>query len=174
MTMKKEIVSSIEDVLNSFGSITYKVSGKSMMPMIVPNRDIVTVKRKTEDMKLNINDVVLYHQKGKLILHRIVEVLPNSRYVILGDNCSRKEYNILEEDIIGVLTSFKHNGIHYETTDERYADYVKRLRNSEFIRTKSKLIYDIIVQHLTILPSPFITKVKTCLRKLIVFQIEFV
>ena len=90
MTMKKEIVSSIEDVLNSFGSITYKVSGKSMMPMIVPNRDIVTVKRKTEDMKLNINDIVLYHQKGKLILHRIVAVLPNSRYVILVDNCSRK------------------------------------------------------------------------------------
>ena len=109
-----------------------------------------------------------------MILHRIVEVLPEGRYVILGDNCSRKEYNITEDDIIGILTSFKHNGIHYEMTDKRYAVYVKRLRNSEFVRTKRKLIYDILVQHLTFLPPPLFAKVKTCLKKIIVFQIEFV
>lgn len=171
--MKKE-VQSIEEALNSFGCITYKVSGKSMMPMIIPDRDIVTVKKKAESMKLNINDVVLYHQKDKLILHRIVEVNTDGKYVILGDNCSRKEYNVSEDDIIGILKSFKHNGVHYETTDIKYAEYVKKLRNSESKRTKRKLIYDIIVQHLDFLPSSLYKRVKSCLRKLIVYQIEFV
>lgn len=169
----KTNVQSIEETLNSFGYITYKVYGKSMIPMIIPNRDIVTVKKKTESMKLNINDVVLYHQKEKLILHRIVEVTTDSKYVILGDNCSHKEYNVQGEDIIGILTSFKHNGVHYETTDIKYVEYVKKLRNSETKRTKRKLIYDIIVQHLDFLPSSLHKRVKSWMRKLIVYQIEF-
>ena len=172
--MGKDIVSSIEETLKTFGFITYKVSGKSMMPMLIPNRDIVTIKRKKKGVKLHINDVVLYRQKEKLILHRIVEVMPEDKYVILGDNCSRKEYNIVEDDIIGVLTSFKHNGVHYEMTDKRYLEYVQKLSDTEFIRTKRKLVYDIIVQHLNFLPYPIFAKFKMCLRKLIVYQIEFV
>ena len=138
--MKRKVVQSIEEILHNNGSITYKVLGKSMEPMIVSNRDIVTVKRKSDGVKLYENDVVLYRQNGKLILHRIVKIQPNGEYVILGDNCSRKEYGILENDIIGVLTSFKHNGVHYEVTDQKYVEYIKRLRNAEYTRTKRKLI----------------------------------
>ena len=81
--MKREVVQSIEEVLNNYGSITYKVSGKSMEPMIFPNKDIVTIKRKVNSTKLYENDVVLYYQRGKLTLHRIVEVLPKGKYVML-------------------------------------------------------------------------------------------
>ena len=171
---KREIVNSIEDVLNNCGTVTYKVFGKSMEPMISPNRDIVTIQRKTNNVELHENDVVLYRQKGKLILHRIVEVVPGGEYIILGDNCSRKEYGIYEDDIIGVLTSFKHNGIHYDIKDSKYTDYVNRLRASENVRTKRKLIYDILVQHLQFLPTSLYFKLKTILKKLIVYQISFV
>ena len=172
--MKREVVQSIEEVLINYGSITYKVSGKSMEPMISPNKDIVTIKRKTNSTKLFENDVVLYRQKGKLILHRIVEVLPKGEYVMLGDNCSRKEYGIFEEDIIGVLTSFKHNGIHYDLTNQKYTEYIKKLRDTEYTRTKRKLIYDIIVQNLQFLPNSLYSKIKSILKKLIVYQIAFV
>jgi signal peptidase I len=172
--MNKVIKNSIVEVLNNCGSITYKISGKSMEPMISPNRDIVTIKRKTNREKLHVNDVVLYRQKGKLILHRIVKVLPKGEYVILGDNCSRREYGICEDDIVGVLTSFKHNGVHYETTDSKYIDYVKRLRETENVRTKRKLIYDIIVQHLRFLPSSFYSILKSFLKKKIVYHISFI
>ena len=53
--MKREVVQSIEEVLNNYGSITYKVSGKSMEPMIFPNKDIVTIKRKVNSTKLYEN-----------------------------------------------------------------------------------------------------------------------
>ena len=109
-----------------------------------------------------------------MILHRIVKVMPKGEYVILGDNCSRREYGIREDDIVGVLTSFKHNGIHYETTDSRYTDYVKRLRETENVRTKRKLIYDIIVQHLHFLPASSYSILKSFLKKIIVYQISFV
>lgn len=171
--MKRVVLRSIEEALYNYGTITYKVSGKSMEPMILSNNDIVTIKRKTNSTILHENDVVLYRQKDKLILHRIVEILPRGRYVTLGDNCSRKEYGILEDDIIGILTSFKHNGVHYDITNQKYKEYIKRLRDTESTRTKRKLIYDIIVQHLQFLPQSLYSKLKRFLKKVIVYQIEF-
>lgn len=172
--MIKEITLSIEEVLNNYGSITYKVTGKSMQPMIFPGKDIVTVIKKKHSTKLQENDVVLYRQKGKLILHRVVKVLPNDEYVILGDNCSRKEYGVSDKDIIGILTSFKHNGIHYDVTDKIYLQYINRLRKSEYCRTKRKLIYDIIIRHLDFLPRTSFLRIKSILKKIIVHQIDFV
>lgn len=172
--MDIEVVQSIEEVLKNHGSITYKVSGKSMEPMISPNKDIVTIKRKTNSTKLYENDVVLYRQKGKLILHRIIKILPKGGYVMLGDNCSRREYGVLEEDIIGVLTSFKHNGIHYDITNQKYTEYVKKIRETECTRIKRKLVYDIIVRHLEFLPYSLYSKIKSILKELIVYQITFV
>lgn len=172
--IKRDMIDSIENVLNNNGFISYKVLGKSMEPMIVPNKDIITIKKKTNSIKLYENDVVLYRQKGKLILHRIVEILPNGEYVILGDNCSRKEYGIFEKDIIAVLTSFKHNGVHYETTNQKYLEYIERLRDSEHTRTKRKLLYDIIVQHLQFLPNPLFSILKSILKRFIVYKITFI
>lgn len=172
--MKKEYITTIEEALNRCGSITYKISGKSMEPMISPGRDVVTVQKKANGVTLQENDVVLYRQKAKLILHRIVEVRPNREYVILGDNCSRREYGIVEDDIIGILTSFKRDGVHYEITDSRYIDYVNRLRDSEYIRTKRKLLYDIIVRHLQFLPDCTYSKIKYFLKQVIVLKISFI
>ena len=59
---------------------------------------------------------------GKYVLHRIIEVRPDS-YVILGDNCIAKEYGIRDEDILGVLTSFRHNGHTVSVSDWRYRLY---------------------------------------------------
>ena len=44
-------------------------------------------------------------------------------YVILGDNCIKKEYGITDDDIIGVMTSFVRKGREYSVTDWRYRLY---------------------------------------------------
>lgn len=68
-------------------------------------------------------DVVLYRRPSDpYVLHRIIEVRPDS-YVILGDNCIAKEYGIRDEDILGVLTSFQHNGHTVSVSDWRYRLY---------------------------------------------------
>ncbi len=43
--------------------------------------------------------------------------------MILGDNCIAKEYGIRDEDILGVLTSFQHNGHTVSVSDWRYRLY---------------------------------------------------
>ena len=50
-------------------------------------------------------DVPLYKRGSNYILHRIIEVRPES-YVICGDNCMQKEYGVTDDQVLGVLTGF--------------------------------------------------------------------
>lgn len=157
----------IEEVLAYKGIVTYKVIGKSMEPMIFPNIDLVTIKKREPGERFKENDVVLYRKKEKLILHRIVKVLTDNEYILLGDNCSKREYNIKDADILGVLIWFKHNGIRYDVDNGDYLKYVQELRKKEAIRMRKKLLNDIIVRHLEFLPNKFFQKVKIILRKMV-------
>lgn len=112
----------LEESLAKNGFLTYRIRGVSMQPMLRQGRDLFTVVPKgTERCKKY--DVVLYRRPSDpYVLHRIIEVRPDS-YVILGDNCIAKEYGIRDEDILGVLTSFQHNGHTVSVSDWRYRLY---------------------------------------------------
>ena len=157
---------SIEYLLNSKKFVVYKIEGKSMEPMLLPNKDIVTI-RKKENENCKENDVVLYRKGNKLILHRVIQVLPNNKYVILGDNCSKKEYGIFDKDILGILVGFKHNGKHYELNDPKYQEYVGELRRIENWRIKKKFIYDIILWNIRFIPLKTLTTMKSMLKKIL-------
>lgn len=167
----KKIV--IENLLSVDKQITYMVNGKSMLPMIIPNQDLVTIRSKKPNEVFKEDDVVLYRQKGKLTLHRIVGVRPNKEYILLGDNCSRKEYGISDNDIIGLLIRFKHNGCSYTVDAPEYMDYVKSLRNHRSIRQYTKLLYDIIIRHFTFLQTKRYIIARRFLYSMIVFKIRF-
>lgn len=116
--------SNIEDYLKENGTLTYTFRGTSMYPLLKQGRDLFTVAEKTPK-RCKKNDVVLYRRsEHQYILHRVIAVRSND-YVIQGDNCMTKEYGIRDEDIIGVMTSFKHNGKVYDVTDRRYLIYVR-------------------------------------------------
>lgn len=170
--MSINVYDTLEDILKSEGYFIYKVHGKSMEPMIFQN-DLVTIRKKGQDETFKENDVVLYRYKSKLVLHRIIQVYDEGKYVILGDNCSKKEFGITNENILGILIGFKRLGIHYETNDKNYIEYIKRLRRNEQKRMRHKLIYDILAQHLNILPLPIYISIKKKLKKLIVYNIHF-
>ena len=89
---------SIEEILLDEGVITYKVIGKSMEPMIRQNQDLVTIAKKDPKVSCSENDVVLFKKGGNLVLHRIVDVLPDKLYNILGDNCAKIERNIKDKN----------------------------------------------------------------------------
>ncbi len=93
-----------EQYLDRYGVLTYRFKGISMLPMLRQGKDTFTVVKKTQ-ARCKKYDVALYRRGEQYVLHRVVKVLPQS-YVILGDNCAKKEYNITDEDIIGVLQSF--------------------------------------------------------------------
>lgn len=115
---------SYETYLERYGSLTYRTVGTSMLPMLKQDRDLFTVRKKGAE-RCRRYDVVLYRRPpGHYVLHRIVEVRDKD-YVLLGDNCIRREYGIREEDILGVLTGFVRNGTSRSVTDLGYRLYVR-------------------------------------------------
>jgi hypothetical protein len=93
----------IEDVLAEEGLFVSTTVGVSMFPMLRNRRDTIIVM--PYEGRLKKYDVPLYKRGSDYILHRIIEVLPDS-YVICGDNCIQKEYGITDKQILGVLTGF--------------------------------------------------------------------
>lgn len=98
-----------EEYLEIYGKMTYRNVGVSMLPMLKQDRDLFTVEKKTKK-RCKKYDVVLYRRPpNQYVLHRVVKVREKD-YVILGDNCEKKEYGINDKDILGVVTSFIHKG----------------------------------------------------------------
>lgn len=93
----------IEDVLREEGMFVSTTVGVSMYPMLRNRKDTIIVM--PYEGRLKKYDVPLYKRGSSYILHRIIEVRPDS-YVIRGDNCIQKEYGITDEQILGVLTGF--------------------------------------------------------------------
>lgn len=116
------IKTTYEEYLEQNGEMTYSNVGVSMMPLLKQGRDLFTVKKKDEE-RCKKYDVVLYRRPpDSYVLHRIIKVCDKD-YVILGDNCINKEYGIKDEDIIGVMTSFVHNGRKHSIDELGYRLY---------------------------------------------------
>ena len=102
----------MEQGIEENGEVMCCSSGVSMYPMLRHRKDMVVVKK--VDRPLKKYDVPLYRLKsGKLVMHRILKVTDNG-YIIRGDNLLEKEYNITDENIIGVLKAFYRGGKFYD------------------------------------------------------------
>ena len=111
-----------EEFLEKNGSMTYSNKGTSMLPLLREGKDLFTVAKKGSG-RCSKYDVVLYRRPPhSYVLHRVIKVRKND-YVILGDNCLRKEYGITDDDIIAVMTSFVHNGKEHSVNDLSYKLY---------------------------------------------------
>ena len=137
----------IPQYLAEHGELTYRIVGVSMNPLLRQDRDLITVLRtdlakKDKNGRFHNHEVVLYkrHSDGAYVLHRIVEVREKD-YVILGDNCVKREYGISDEDILGVMTSFVRDGKTVPVTDPLYKAYVELWCALEPFRGPAKLAH---------------------------------
>ncbi len=112
----------IEQVLEQEGVFVSTTSGVSMRPLFKDRRDTIVVVKPTGRLKKY--DVPLYRSGDKYLLHRVIEVLPDS-YVIRGDNCYAKEYGITDADVVGVLREFYRKSKHYTVNDCGYRLYAR-------------------------------------------------
>ena len=137
----------IPQYLAEHGELTYRIVGVSMNPLLRQDRDLITVLRsdlapKDTNGRFHNHEVVLYkrHSDGAYVLHRIVEVREKD-YVILGDNCVKREYGITDEDILGVMTSFVRDGKTIQVTDPLYKAYMELWCALEPFRGPAKLAH---------------------------------
>ena len=113
---------SIDDVLSENGIFVSTTVGLSMYPMLRNRRDTIMIER--YEGRLNKYDVPLYKSGTRYVLHRIIEVRPDS-YVIRGDNCYVNEYGITDEQILGVLTGFYRGTKKVDMQGWQYKLYVR-------------------------------------------------
>ena len=105
-------MSRADEVLSISNEVAVMTSGTSMRPMLRQHKDVVVIER--VNRKLKKNDVPLYRRDGaeKLVLHRIVKI-KDGRYIIRGDNNYYTEYDVTDENIVGVLKEFYRDGKYY-------------------------------------------------------------
>ena len=115
----------IEESLCINGYYASTTAGTSMYPLLRHRRDNIVVR--PCNGRLKKYDVPLYKVGEKYVLHRIIKVLPDG-YVICGDNCINKEYNIKDENILGVLTEGYRNDKKINMDGLPYKIYVRMCR----------------------------------------------
>lgn len=98
-----------EEYLQTYGTLTYKNTGTSMLPLLKQGRDAFILKNAQGMDECKKWDVVLYKKKAVYVLHRIIKVHENG-YDILGDNCIGIEKDIPKDAVLGVMTEFIRKG----------------------------------------------------------------
>ncbi len=123
--MKTHNIDSAKEILQQNETAAFLTSGISMYPLLRTRKDIVVISRAVHP--LSVGEVPLYSKNGapKLILHRIIGIAPDGRYIIRGDNTYVKEY-VSESDVVGVMTALYRSGKYIDcATSRRYKIYVK-------------------------------------------------
>lgn len=80
--------------------------GSGSMEPIVYRGDAI-VFEKYDDELINVNDIIVFRQKGKFITHRVIDIIESSgkiRYITKGDaNENQDDYITFDDDIVGIV-----------------------------------------------------------------------
>ena len=93
--------------LSAGRSVSFKVKGNSMFPLLRNGKDIVFVSPVNQPVVKK--DVVLFTHKGRHVLHRVIKIEGNA-YTIQGDGVYASREYCTGEDIIGVVTHVARGG----------------------------------------------------------------
>ena len=127
-----------EEELAANGKLVYTSVGYSMRPMLREGRDVIMIES-IGSRTLKRYDVVLFRRpdikgRGEYVLHRILRVMPNGNYWIVGDNCTSGEI-VPQEDILGILTKVRRGGKKMlDVNDMSYRMYVTLWCNPYHVR----------------------------------------
>ena len=116
----------ILDSIKDNGCFNFYPKGVSMLPTIVPSKDMVTL---VSPDCLNKFDIVLYkRQNGQYVMHRIFKI-KDEIYTMCGDNQFTYEKGITKAQIIAKAKSItKPDGTVIDCTNKKNTHYAKKLR----------------------------------------------
>ena len=80
----EQLAESLPALLEGNGCAALRVTGYSMRPLLRHNRDVVWIRSRAP--KIRPGQILLYQRfDGKLVLHRVLRILPENRYRMNGD-----------------------------------------------------------------------------------------
>lgn len=130
----------IDEKIKSGGEVTFSPKGISMLPLIKPFCDSVTIKAPLS--KLKKGDIVFFRRDdGKFVLHRIIKVTKTG-YTICGDNQGFPEKNVKDRHIIGIVVGATSNKKEIDFNSPLYKLYVWHLVFRRFFIRRKSLVYE--------------------------------
>ena len=115
-----EIAPVIESLVCEGKKVRLTVTGYSMRPLLINERDSVTLEKAEHIRKY---DVVLFRRKsGKYVLHRVVNV-KNGAFAIAGDAETKKEYPVYPDEVIAKMSEYTRNGVNHCVSDKWFRFY---------------------------------------------------
>lgn len=125
-----EYEQTIREVLESGGQFTLYPRGTSMLPLIVQERDSVSLVRAQECRR---GDIAFYKRAdGSFILHRVIGA-ENGALVMCGDNQLTPEYGVSHAQVIGTVERITRRGRTFGVRSPAYRLYCAVWR-SFFVR----------------------------------------
>ena len=104
----KEYLSVLKELVEQGQQVHLTISGNSMEPFLIHNRDIVFFESPRRDLRKG--DIVFYQRKnGQFVMHRIRKVKPDGYYII-GDNQTVMEGPVKKEQIFAIVTKVVRKG----------------------------------------------------------------
>lgn len=114
--LSEDLMPVIKDLLESGQEVLLTVSGTSMRPFYKHHQTIV--KLISPPIKLKKYDVILYQDKGKYKLHRIVKIKPDY-FIVCGDALIQIE-TINSHQIFGLVVEHRYRGKIVLSSSKRY------------------------------------------------------
>ncbi len=103
-----EFFAEAERILAGGGSVTMRVRGDSMRPLLRDGADCVTIRRHTPD-DIRKGAVMLFRHNGTHVMHRIRSV-GEEWITFAGDGNCREEEHVRREEITAVMTAVARPG----------------------------------------------------------------
>ena len=119
----------MKEVFDSGGEFTFVPNGTSMLPLIRPGQDSVTLASATSAKK---GDIIFYRRdNGQFVLHRVVKVCKKG-YIMCGDNQCVLEKYINNNNILARVNEISRDGVSINFDSPKYKSYVRSLPFKRF------------------------------------------
>jgi signal peptidase I len=114
-----------EEVVRTFGEVRLRVFGTSMAPSILPG-DLVSIQRASLH-DISAGQVVLYLRRGRLFVHRVVELkvvatserLAELCLITRGDRLRHDDPPVSSPELLGRVVSIERDNRNVELLDGR-------------------------------------------------------
>lgn len=101
-------ISMLRELVQQGQEVSVPISGNSMMPFLIHNRDTVFFRK--PDRPLKVGDIVFHQRRnGQYIMHRICRIKKEGIYTV-GDAQQVIEGPLQENQIFGLVTAVRRKG----------------------------------------------------------------